>query len=229
MTINAVYTAREDFKKKEAYNEKLMDNLKKGIWESNSIYIINDSLVKQSFQIKKDNDLFLSVDGYNLYIPNGALDPQLNNLNMDLYSFKYKVGTVVEFGAGGNSSLFKGAGWSLTEEKSTWTEGKQSDLEFILNKPETDLVFSIKMSPLIGGDIKEQKLIVYANNHKIKEISIKDNDIYRFDIPKSIITNQLKIVMVIPNASSPQSLNMSEDQRILGVAVENLRIDSVEK
>lgn len=227
MTINAVYTARDDFKKKELYNNKLVENFRNGIWDSKSVYIVDNFLFEQTILNKKDNDLFLSADGYNLFIPNGALDPQLNSLNMNLYGFDYKVGSIISFGATGNSHLIKAAGWSFAEENATWTEGKQADLLFTLKNPETDLVLSMKMSPLLGGEIKEQRLIVYANNQKIKELSITSNDTYQFSIPKEIISDQLKISLILPDASSPQSLKMNEDERILALSVENLRLDPV--
>lgn len=227
MTINAVYTARDDYRKKELYNQKLVGDFEKGLWDSNSVYIVDNSLFKQTKQNKKNKDLFLSADSFNLFIPNGANDPQLDDLDMNLYSFDYKIGSIINFGANGNSGLITDVGWSAIEEKATWTEGKEAKLVFNLNEPPKDLVLSMKMAPLLGGNLKVQNLIVSVNNHKIKKVEIKSDDTYQFTIPKEFFNNQLEISLSLPDATSPQKLGLNEDKRVLGLYVESLTLNEV--
>jgi hypothetical protein len=225
MTMNSFYTARDDNEKKDKYNNKLIGDFERGEWDSESVYIVDNSLIDKAMNNKKINDLLLFVDGFNLLIPNGAVDPQLERLNLDLYSFRYNYGDTIDFGVSGNSNIIKSIGWSSTEENSTWTEGKQADLNFSLKKPEKDLILTMKMTPLLGGKTKVQNLIVTANNQEIKKVSIDSYGTYKFSIPKNIVNDQLKISLILPDAISPYDVGMSEDKRKLALSVENIRLE----
>jgi hypothetical protein len=227
MTINPVYTARDDYEKREAYNNKLLDDFEKGDWNSEDIYIVDDPLLEIATKMKKDSDLLAFVDGFNLLIPNGNIHPEFKNLDLDLNGFKYKYGEIIDFGINGNSHLVKNGGWSFSEDNATWTEGDEASLLFPIKGPERDLVLSLKMSPLLGGNIKGQHLIVSANNQKISEIICEASNTYQFIIPKDIINDQLLILISLPDAVSPKTLGINEDQRVLALSVESLSLDLV--
>ncbi|MGE7614040.1 DUF6311 domain-containing protein [Paenibacillus sp. NPDC101420] len=227
MTINSFYTARDDNEKKDNYDNELMGVFERGEWNSKSIYIVDNSLLEKAMKNKKINDLLLLVDGFNVLIPNGVVDQQIVSLNLDLYSYRYNYGDIVNFGVSGNSSIIKSVGWSSTEEISTWTEGDHADLNFSLQKPENDLILTMKMSPLLGGETKVQNLIVTANNQEIKRVSINSYGTYQFVIPKEIVSDQLKISLILPDATSPYMLGISEDQRKLALSVENIILDEI--
>jgi hypothetical protein len=224
MTINAVYTARDDYEKREAYSKKLIRDFDKGEFNSKDIYIIDSSMIENVKETKKDADLLVSADGFNVLIPNGTMDPNLKNLNLDANSFDYKYGEVISFGADGESFNVKRSGWSFAEENYTWTEGNEASLLFSIKEPNTDLVLSIKMSPLLGGGIKGQHLLVFANNKKISETIIDSNSTYQFSIPSDIIKNELNVSLKLPDAASPKSLGINEDERLLALSIEYLSL-----
>jgi hypothetical protein len=224
MTINAVYTARDDYEKREAYNNNLLQDIEKGNFKSKDIYIIDNSMLKKASEVKKDTDLLISADGFNVLIPNGKEDPNFKDINLDLNSLDYKYGEVISFGTNGKSSLIKRSGWSFAEENYTWTEGNEASLIFSVKQPDKDLVLSIKMSPLLGGDIKGQHLILFVNNQQISESIIDSNNTYQFNIPKDIVKDELHISLRLPDAVSPKSLGLNEDNRQLALSIEYLSV-----
>ncbi|MCP3807850.1 DUF6311 domain-containing protein [Paenibacillus sp. Lou8.1] len=225
MTINAVYTARDDYAKREQYNNELTNSFKNGVWDTKGIYIVDNSLLISTIENKKANDLFLSVDGFNLLIPNGVLDKNFKDFDLKPFDFHYTYGHKINFGSSGDSHVIKGYGWGESEEKNTWTFGKEASLYFVLDKPKKDLMLSIRMSPLTGGSLKEQHITLIANNHKIKELSITSTSDYQFLIPKDIVNNKLKIILNLPNAATPKELGINGDTRVLALSVESLSLD----
>ncbi|MDT3428092.1 hypothetical protein J2Z22_003682 [Paenibacillus forsythiae] len=225
MTINAIYTAREDYTKRELYNNKLIEDFKIRNWNLDNIYIVDNSLFGTVMKEKKESDLFLTVDSFNVLIPNGKEDTNFKGFNFDSYDFNYNYGDVIKFGLNGNSNLIKDGGWSDTEENATWTEGKEASLFFSLKKPQRNLKLSVKMLPLIGGDLKGQHLKVSANHKLISEIIVDSSNTYQFSIPNNIVKDRLEITFNLPDATSPKLLGINEDTRILGLFVENVILE----
>ncbi|WP_330720846.1 DUF6311 domain-containing protein [Paenibacillus polymyxa] len=223
MSINAFYTARED-ENREKYKQELLEDFKIGKWDSKSIYIVDNSVLSYALKNKSENDVLLVVDGFNLLIPKGKEDANFVLNKLDEHASDYQVGRTINFGMDGDSEVFKLQGWSHTEEKFTWTVGKEASLYFPLNKIYSNMNLFIKMGPFIGNNLKGQHIIIYVNGKIISNSIIRNPGEYKFLIPKEVISDNLEVTFKMPDATSPKSIDVNEDTRILGFYVESLNI-----
>ena len=140
----------------------------------------------------------------------------------------YKLGDSIDFTMQGESSRYKGKGWSKREESyGSWTLGSDSDLLFkIEGYQKQDLkVDFVAISYL--ANLPFRKVKVFANDNFITEILFKnEKSLYSFSIPSTVIDkNVLKLHFTIDHSGI--SVNY-EDGRDLGIFMKRLKIDAVQ-
>ena len=138
----------------------------------------------------------------------------------------YTLGSVVNFGAGGEAGKFKTSGWSNAEKEFTWTEGKGAKLSLTLAQGEAALTLRMKLVGLIHPpEVSSQPVEVYVNGQKIAEWQVAAPANFTATIPQKIAaTKQLEIELRTPGSTTPKALKMNEDTRVLGVACYELAI-----
>ena len=117
-------------------------------------------------------------------------------------------------------------GWSLSEKNFRWTDAKNSRIGFNINEI-SPISISIKFEPFIASKKSIQIVKFYINNkyfaeHKFNSPGIKN---IRLEIPERYLKKKNIITIKTPNATSPASYNISEDKRILGIAVYNIDLE----
>lgn len=136
----------------------------------------------------------------------------------------YKIGNKITFGESKDDESYFDKyslyGFSYAEGKSRWSSGYESCLDIPLeNLPENDLKLQITFSDMLG---KKQSLKVYANDVLIGNESSVDMT-RTYNIPLNIIKDgHLKLVFQYPDATTPKSLGIGEDQRTLAYRFESL-------
>lgn len=154
-----------------------------------------------------------------IYTPKEPIIPPLK---------KYEFPLTINFGQTGNSNQFKNMGWGYTEDTWTWTEGKDSSLVIpIKTTPKSNLTLEMEIYPFLAqGKIENQAINLYVNNNLLWDnIKINKQGKYKIIIPKEIIKDdEIRIDFNIPEAASPKSLGLSEDERILGLSLKTLKI-----
>ncbi|MFN2508704.1 MAG: hypothetical protein ABR589_08010 [Chthoniobacterales bacterium] len=131
----------------------------------------------------------------------------------------YTLGNVIRFGKGGGSEAYRLSGWSDTEKEFTWTTGQSATL--LLTIPKVDHPLKLRMR--LGGFIKApelpfQPVEVLANDQKIGDWQVSSPKEFTALIPAEIANQgQLTLEIRMPKATSPQSVGVSEDSRVLGV------------
>jgi hypothetical protein len=143
-------------------------------------------------------------------------------------SSKYELGRAINFGKGRESERFRVAGWSHTEDQMTWTEGSSAVLNFSGLPPSEPLTIKMTMNGLTkGAELPAQPTEVYANGKKIADWQVAEKNEYLTFIPADVVsdTGSLRIEFRLPKATSPQSLGLNADLRVLGICVFNLVID----
>ena len=136
-------------------------------------------------------------------------------------------GTKIDFGQGGNSELYKVAGWSKTEEKFTWSEGTSAELRIPV--PATNDAISLKMRLAAltkAPELPFQPVEIYVNDQKIAEWQITETGEFVASIPHNLTKpgGGLTIVIKTPKATSPKALGLSADPRVLGICCLDLEL-----
>jgi len=134
---------------------------------------------------------------------------------------EYKQGTEITFGKNGNSGSYEVKGWSYPEDGFTWTEGKRAELLLKTGKIDADLTMKVVFTPhLHQGKLDTQHVNISVNGEKSGEWDItspekteKEIKISRNNLKNGI----LKITFDLPDAVSPEELEVNEDQRVLGL------------
>lgn len=132
----------------------------------------------------------------------------------------YDYGTVVTFALGGQSEMYRTAGWSKTEEKFTWTEGQSASLTMDVKPSATPVTMRMRLAGLINPpDLPFQLVEVFLNEEKVAEWQVADTADFTAAIPKAIteIGGTMKIALKIPKASTPKALGQGNDPRMLGI------------
>jgi hypothetical protein len=136
----------------------------------------------------------------------------------------YQIGSVIQFGKGGNAQVFQEMGWSPSEEDGlTWTNGKMASLAFSITEPKTDLKLSADFTPFISGEINKQSVNVFVNGTEVGSWIANQPGEYQMIIPKKLLTDsKIDLRFEFPDAVSPAEMKIGNDSRILGVAMKNI-------
>lgn len=148
---------------------------------------------------------------------------------------RYDLGEQLFFGTEENGMKKirnRGLGWSLKEKWGSWTEGKNAHLYFIINKKITSDLNLTMMSDAFCPE-GFQAADIFANDIKIGKLRFKDTILkdYQFTIPKEIIKKDgwLHLEFIIQNPSSPSQYGLSKDDRMLGIGMNWIKIESMDK
>ena len=139
----------------------------------------------------------------------------------------YAYGTIVSFAKGGNSEPFRTSGWSVTEEKFTWTEGHAATFTARVLPASEAIALRMKIAGMIKTpELPVQSVEVSINGKKIAEWEIADTAQFTAAVPPELLREggDLILTLRIPKATSPKALGVSADPRVLGVCVFDLEL-----
>jgi len=146
------------------------------------------------------------------------------NLSLLSVSDQYHYGQKIQFGKNGNAQQYKRSGWSSGEVGYDWTSGKEANLGFIVNQPQSNLILKARIKPFLG-DKQYQRVNIYVNAKKVGSWQVRRAGEYQITIPKTYIKNNyLGILLKLPNAVSPFALGLYNDPRVLTIAFEKMTI-----
>jgi hypothetical protein len=150
---------------------------------------------------------------------------RLSNSNDDI---AYHLGSELKFSAGGNAATYQVEGWNEAESGLTWTSAKKSTIFLPMDPPPHDLTLTAQLTTFSSGQSPRSVHVqVFANEKLVgvwKVISAFDKR--WMVIPKYLMSEQngLQLTFVVPEAASPRSLHLGQDQRVLGIAVTSMII-----
>jgi hypothetical protein len=138
------------------------------------------------------------------------------------------VGRQIQFGEGGDSERYRTLGWSHTEETFTWTEGNSAKLSLPIADESGPLKLKMSMAAFTHlPDWPSQPVEVFVNGQKLAEWQVNSNPAeYQLTIPadKGKGGRALEIEFRTPKATSPKSVGLNEDPRVLGVCLQWLEL-----
>ena len=136
-------------------------------------------------------------------------------------------GTKISFGEGGTSELYKVSGWSKTEAKFTWSEGTSARLKIPIAATNDPLSIKLTMAALTKApELPLQPVELYVNDQKIADWQVGTTAEFVAAIPSSItkLGGNLSVEIKTPKATSPKSLGLSADPRVLGICCLDLEL-----
>lgn len=116
-------------------------------------------------------------------------------------------------------------GWSGPEPGFRWTDGHEAAIVFRAN-PSKQHKFRIRAAPFIGGSVNAQKVTLTLNGERLGEFELTAGQEFELTIPASNLGTNNVLTFQLPNAASPRSLGLSDDDRLLGLRVEWLEFSN---
>ena len=138
-----------------------------------------------------------------------------------------QYGSKISFGRGGNSEPYKKAGWSATEEKFTWSEGTSAKLRIPVQATNDPVTIKMTIAALIKPpELPFQPVEVFINDQKITEWQVGDTSEFVARVPPDFTMKGgvLNIDIKTPKATSPKTLGINADPRVLGICCHYLEM-----
>ncbi len=135
------------------------------------------------------------------------------------------------FGAGGNSLPHQRRGFGDPEDGFTWSMGEGSELTLTIPPPSADTagehLLELRLDPFVEtGLLESQRLLVSANSVQIGDDQLIGEGTVGYRIPARILRpdGRLTISLRHPEAASPISLGLSDDNRVLGFMIHTIAV-----
>ena len=139
---------------------------------------------------------------------------------------KYNV--PLTFGDGGNAAPYKTTGWSKAEEKFTWSEGTAAELRLPVPATDAAVVLKMRIAALVKPpELSSQPVEIQVNGQKVAEWRVSDTADFTAPIPQELTKpgGILTILIKTPQATSPKTLGLSADPRVLGICCFHIELD----
>jgi hypothetical protein len=143
------------------------------------------------------------------------------------------LGQKIDFAAGGNAdSSVLPTGWSTAEPWGRWSDGDLAQFQVKVQPPlNGGIELVAEASAYVNERHKSQEVEILVNDRKVgswnlTEEKLKTNSEQRVYIPPELIRSEsiTTISFRLLNPASPESLGISTDNRVLGIAVRSLRL-----
>lgn len=135
-----------------------------------------------------------------------------------------KLNEAVTFGKSGSIREMDPYGFDLSEPSISWTQDEVAGFSVALGGTvPLDAVLRLNISgrPFIQADhIERQQFFVFINGLYVGFKTLTTAAETQFVLPRNVLSPRgIRVEFVIPTASSPKSLGISEDIRKLGIAI----------
>jgi hypothetical protein len=111
-------------------------------------------------------------------------------------------------------------GWSGAEEGFRWSDGKEAAIVFGLNHVE-ELTLNLRASVFTGGKPAKPTVGMALNGNPLPVIEFNSSAVetYQIGLPKSLLAGQHVLTISMPDAATPRSAGLGDDDRLLGIKV----------
>ena len=207
-----------------------------GIWINRRAYGDGGKKIMSELEIAANAPRIVSPGGAYAFIPLHSIAGRLATNIKTSHDLKNAVGSMatislgshVDFSSRGRNVQYLGSGWSGQEPELRWTEGPQASLLFTFPaSPEADVVLTARASALLTAKHPRQEVEIVANDVSVGHWTFSlDSSVPPLEckIPVELFGHgaQLRLKFLIKEPVSPSSLEINGDQRLLGIAVQEL-------
>ena len=134
-----------------------------------------------------------------------------------------KFGRSISFGKSGHSEAVIGPGWFSQEDNCRWMIGGFSVLALPMpaESNAADFILMLRVTPyIVSGQIDCQRCTVVCGAETVAEVKLRVPSWIGFRISaEAVVSEELAILFVHPDAGSPQKFGISPDSRELAIAV----------
>ncbi len=125
----------------------------------------------------------------------------------------------ITFGANGGAVDLNCAGIDFSDSDKSWTVAPVAELDVQLPFARQDVVVELEASPFLVPDkILAQNVFIYLGGLFVGFYKLKGHAIRAFPVNRSVVSGRAtRLSLVIPTATSPSALDLSEDLRELGI------------
>ena len=235
LSTNAVFLARLDEKKLNRENIQTFENITTGKFDADTVYIVEDSYVIPAISnLNQQKDLFISIDGLNVLIPNG-LDTYkawyLRNKSKAIdssYFHKTKPYSLRPSKDANDAKInyYLTKGWSYQENWGVWSE-ENSAILYLPMPSEQVNTLEIQLQAFTAGRKTSQSFEIWLNSEFYKAVNISPS---RESTLLITITPQLKKIPFLSiefrfdDLQSPSELGIgNDDVRKLGIGLISAR------
>ena len=117
-------------------------------------------------------------------------------------------------------------GWSWGEKNFRWSDGKEAAVAFTVDKSQ-DSILLIRLGAFVVKDkLNGQHVTILLNGSPLQELFLKEEPAreYSYKIDRNLLQDQNRLVFKLPDAESPKSLGLSQDQRRLAIRIESIEL-----
>jgi hypothetical protein len=136
----------------------------------------------------------------------------------------------ITFGSGGSAAGLNCSGVDFSEDRGqSWTVAPVAELDIQLPFARQDVVMELEASPFLVPDvISSQKVFIFLGGMFVGYQSLKGHAIRSFPVNRNVVSGRsTRLSLVIPNAASPNELDLSEDRRELGICLTSITFRTV--
>ncbi len=126
----------------------------------------------------------------------------------------------ITFGRNGSAKQLNCSGIDFTEDGvQSWTCAHVAELDIQLPFARQDIVLRIEASPfLVPEQIAGQDVFIFMGGMFAGFCKLSGHGTKTFPLSRSTVSGRLaRLALVIPTAASPRSLQLSQDERELGI------------
>lgn len=230
LSTNAVHMARVDLAKEGASNARLNKIINMGLFNSDTLYIVENRFVIAALATADLNTQVAKIDNFNVIAPGWkeCLDCPPINQKLILAKNQYatKLGEIIFFNESyPNRSYYLRSGWSWPENWGTWSDGKSAVLNFswpLMPPKSMKLTFD---AFLVGESHPAQEVEVIVNGEFYEKLTITQASNNHLDILFNTTMKHSKYLTIefrLHNPARPVDLieNMP-DNRTLGIGMKS--------
>lgn len=209
-TLNTFYFARTS---EDEVKNRIEETLLNPTLEY--IFIFNDANRNKCF----DYDLnYYKIDNFIIGYK-GTFDGYAPMTKSDFYP-TYEIGTdILFYGDGYNANKYVLSGIYNREAEHTWTEGKEVNLQMRIDSDAEKLNCVIELLTVFND---KQDVTVLINGEEVYSNEVCNGQNIEFEFNNNSEDSIYDIQILIPNAMSPKELGMSDDARVLGLAIKKI-------
>ncbi len=141
-----------------------------------------------------------------------------------------KTVQTIDFGTAGNCEGFVSAGWSVAEDGFRWMTGVESELRIAQHFAAGDYLIELDVIPFLRPPaVPSQRLTVSVNDCLVGRCTVVRGARFGYRIPAAALASStaLSIVLGHPDAARPCDFGPIDDERLLALSVQRLRLSRI--
>ncbi len=241
LATDAVILARISKTAVATSRKKYVDTLLYGEFEADSLYLVNEALLRQVAMILDvQSDLLARIDGFYVLAPGwkkcSTCSKVFGEINVaNQLPKRLRVGERLLFSQNHPGSMYLGGGWLTQENWGTWSGGTDAVIFLPLDTERASMVL-VEAKPLLSASHSKQVVEAKINGIPTNSVILTAASGGKFEvvIPAKVKeqlkhNSLLKLQLHFPDAARPVDIGINSDERKLAVGLVALTVFNHQK